>query len=49
MRYVEHRLELGWNGDLPDRVRIAMEGYNEDDCRSTASLRDWLEKSAKRS
>jgi len=35
MRYVEHRLELGWNRDLPDRVRIAMEGYNEDDCRST--------------
>src|SRR6266404_6124333 len=47
MRYVEHRLELGWDGDLPDHVRTAMEGYNEDDCRSTASLRDWLEKKRK--
>ncbi len=43
MRYVEHWLELGWDGELPDNVRVAMEGYNEDDCRSTASLRDWLE------
>jgi predicted RecB family nuclease len=43
MRYVEHWLELGWEGDLPENVRAAMEGYNEDDCRSTASLRDWLE------
>jgi predicted RecB family nuclease len=48
MRYIEHRLELGWDGsDLPDYVRVAMEGYNEDDCRSTASLRDWLEKKRK--
>jgi predicted RecB family nuclease len=43
MRYVEHWLELGWDGELPEDVRKAMEGYNQDDCRSAASLRDWLE------
>jgi predicted RecB family nuclease len=43
MRFVEHRLELGWSGELPAELRKALEGYNEDDCRSTASLRDWLE------
>jgi len=43
MRYVEHRLELGWDEDLPEYVRNTLEGYNEDDCQSTASLRDWLE------
>jgi predicted RecB family nuclease len=44
MRYVEHRLELGWYGTLPDRFREVMEGYNEEDCLSTAALRDWLER-----
>ena len=43
MRYIEHWLELGWDGDLPQDLCAAMEGYNHDDCRSTASLRDWLE------
>ena len=43
MRYVEHRMELGWDGELPDRFRQVMEGYNEEDCLSTASLRAWLE------
>ncbi len=43
MRYVEHALELGWDGELPVSARKTMEGYNEDDCRSTASLRNWLE------
>src|SRR5258708_19848682 len=43
MRYIEHWLELGWDGDLPQNLCAAMEGYNHDDCRSTASLRDWLE------
>jgi uncharacterized protein len=43
MRYVEHWLELGWGGSIPEDVRTAMEGYNEDDCRSAASLRNWLE------
>jgi hypothetical protein len=48
MRYVEHRLELGWDGDLPENFRAAMEGYNEDDCRSTVSLRNWLETQRKK-
>ena len=43
MRYMDHWLELGWDTELPADVRTAMEGYNEDDCRSTSSLRDWLE------
>jgi predicted RecB family nuclease len=43
MRYVEHHLELGWEEDLPDRFRSLMEGYNEEDCRSTAALRTWFE------
>ena len=44
MRYVEHRLELGWGGEvLPDEIREVMEGYNREDCVSTAKLRDWLE------
>jgi predicted RecB family nuclease len=43
MRVIEHWLELGSGGNLPDEIRSVMEQYNEDDCRSTASLRDWLE------
>ena len=44
MRYVEHRLELGRMGEeLPDEIRETMEGYNAEDCVSTARLRDWLE------
>ncbi len=44
MRYVEHRLELGWgNEEMPERFRDAMEGYNSEDCLSAAKLRDWLE------
>src|SRR5215472_6701574 len=44
MRYVEHRLELGWGDEvLPESVREIMEGYNREDCFSTARLRDWLE------
>jgi predicted RecB family nuclease len=43
MRYVEHRLELGWEGELPEQMRVALEGYNGEDCKSTAALRGWLE------
>ncbi|HEY6270333.1 MAG TPA: TM0106 family RecB-like putative nuclease [Candidatus Acidoferrum sp.] len=44
MRYVEHRLELGrLEEELPDEIRETMEGYNAEDCVSTAKLRDWLE------
>jgi predicted RecB family nuclease len=43
-RYVEHRLELGWgDGALPEDIRDVMEGYNSEDCVSTARLREWLE------
>ena len=43
-RYVEHRLELGRMAEeLPDEIRETMEGYNAEDCISTAKLRDWLE------
>ena len=44
MRYIEHHLELGWKGETPDDEQYkAMEGYNREDCESTAALRDWLE------
>ncbi len=44
MRYVEHRLELGWEGEkLQEKYREVLEGYNWEDCLSTAALRDWLE------
>jgi predicted RecB family nuclease len=44
MRFVEHRLELGWGRqELPEKFREALEGYNGEDCFSTAALRDWLE------
>jgi uncharacterized protein len=44
MRYIEHRLELGWTGEtIADEQRDAMEGYNREDCESTAALWDWLE------
>ena len=43
MRYIEHWLELERGGELRQEHQAAMEGYNEDDCRSTASLRNWLE------
>lgn len=43
MRQIEHWLELGGEDELPERLRTTVQGYNDDDCRSTASLRDWLE------
>jgi uncharacterized protein len=44
MRYVEHRLELGWgNEEFPEDTRETMEGYNSEDCFSAAKLHDWLE------
>jgi predicted RecB family nuclease len=44
MRFVEHRLELGWERqELPAKFSEALEGYNGEDCFSTAALRDWLE------
>jgi len=44
MRFVEHRLRLGWEGEeLPAEFRAALEGYNSEDCLSTKAMRDWLE------
>ena len=49
MRYVEHRLELGWGEEvLPEEIREVMEGYNREDCVSTAKLREWLEDERKK-
>ena len=44
MRYIEHRLELGWTDEkLPEKYREAMETYNSEDCFSTLAMRAWLE------
>lgn len=43
MRRFEHSLELEKEIDLDD-FRSTIEGYNADDCRSTRSLRNWLER-----
>lgn len=42
-RQIEHWLELESEGELAEKLMATVWGYNEDDCRSTASLRDWLE------
>ncbi len=44
MRRIEHRLELGEAIDPAEAPGPTVEGYNEDDCLSTKSLRDWLER-----
>ena len=44
MRQVEHALELGRSDEVDDGVRSLIESYNSDDCRSTSSLRNWLER-----
>jgi predicted RecB family nuclease len=43
LRQIEHWLELGGEDELPESLRATVQGYNDDDCRSAASLRDWLE------
>ena len=43
MRYVEHGLELGRTEDVPNEFKLSLEGYNSEDCYSTAALREWLE------
>ena len=42
-RVVEIGLETGDVSCVTADVRAAVEGYNRDDCRSTAELRAWLE------
>ncbi len=41
---MEHTLELARPTDLDESVGSAIAGYNADDCLSTRSLRDWLER-----
>ena len=43
-RVVELALETGQLDEITPEVRRAVAGYNEDDCRSTLELRDWLER-----
>ncbi len=43
MRYIEHRLELEWDEEVPEKYVADMESYNRDDCFATSALRDWLE------
>ena len=40
---LQSSLELGLVPAITDEIRAAVRAYNEDDCRSAAGLRDWLE------
>ncbi len=42
-RLIEHCLELGRLEEITPEAHATVEGYNFDDCASTAALRDWLE------
>jgi predicted RecB family nuclease len=42
--FVEHQLEMVPSPTLSEKVSRIVEGYNEDDCRATERLRDWLER-----
>ena len=44
MQAIELALESHAPGAIPEESRAAVQAYNEDDCRSTAALRDWLER-----
>ena len=41
--FVEHQLELDPSPALTDEALGTVAGYNEDDCRATEGLRQWLE------
>jgi predicted RecB family nuclease len=43
LRLMEHGLEMGCPGEVPQAARDIVEGYNKDDCVSTLHLRNWLE------
>jgi predicted RecB family nuclease len=43
-RIIEYVLESGDPAAITSDVRDAVEGYNQDDCRSTLELRNWLER-----
>lgn len=40
---IEHALEQATFDAIAEETKNAVRGYNEDDCRSTEALRDWLE------
>ena len=44
MRQMEHALELGQPAEAGETVKKTIALYNADDCFSTRSLRDWLER-----
>jgi len=44
LRTVQHCLEIGGAVQVSDAVKEAIILYNADDCFSTSSLRDWLER-----
>jgi predicted RecB family nuclease len=44
MRQMEHALELGQATEVDESVKNTIALYNADDCFSTWSLRDWLER-----
>lgn len=44
MRQIEHALELQELEKIDEKLRAAVAQYNADDCRSTLSLRNWLER-----
>jgi predicted RecB family nuclease len=44
MRQMQHGLEMGRAADVAESVKEAIVIYNADDCFSTLSLRDWLER-----
>ena len=44
MRQMQHGLELGRAAAVDGAVKEAIQIYNADDCFSTLSLRDWLER-----
>lgn len=41
--FIEHQLELSTSPAITEEARKLVEGYNEDDCRATERLRQWLE------
>lgn len=40
---IEVEMALESKATIPSQIAAAVQGYNEDDCRSTQWLRDWLE------
>jgi predicted RecB family nuclease len=43
LQAIELALEGNAPGAIPEEATSAVQAYNEDDCRSTEALRDWLE------